>query len=99
MSCGKGGETGRARSEAAAAVAGGGGSGAATASVYSKGLLSEILDFVMGTGLIPADGEVWKTRRRAVVPALHKKYVASMVGMFGDCALHGAGGEAAGFGV
>lgn len=25
---------------------------------YSKGLLSEILDFVMGTGLIPADGEV-----------------------------------------
>lgn len=57
---------------------------------YSKGLLSEILDFVMGTGLIPADGEVWKTRRRAVVPALHKKYVASMVGMFGDCAAHGA---------
>ncbi|GBF96486.1 cytochrome P450 [Raphidocelis subcapitata] len=57
---------------------------------YSKGLLSEILDFVMGTGLIPADGEVWKTRRRAVVPALHRKYVASMVGMFGDCALHGA---------
>lgn len=40
---------------------------------YSKGLLSEILDFVMGTGLIPADGEVWKARRRAVVPALHKK--------------------------
>jgi hypothetical protein len=31
---------------------------------YSKGILSEILDFVMGTGLIPADGEVWKMRRR-----------------------------------
>ena len=57
---------------------------------YSKGLLSEILDFVMGSGLIPADGEVWKVRRRAVVPALHKRYVASMVGMFGDCAAHGA---------
>ncbi|GLC45871.1 hypothetical protein PLESTB_001447900 [Pleodorina starrii] len=56
---------------------------------YSKGLLSEILDFVMGTGLIPADGEIWKARRRAVVPALHRKYVASMVGMFGDCTLHG----------
>ncbi|EFJ40130.1 hypothetical protein VOLCADRAFT_100143 [Volvox carteri f. nagariensis] len=56
---------------------------------YSKGLLSEILDFVMGTGLIPADGEVWKARRRAVVPALHRKYVASMVGMFGDCTVHG----------
>ena len=25
---------------------------------YSKGILSEILEFVMGTGLIPADGEV-----------------------------------------
>lgn len=34
------------------------------ATKYSKGILSEILDFVMGTGLIPADGEVWKTRRR-----------------------------------
>jgi beta-ring hydroxylase len=33
----------------------------------------------MGQGLIPADGEVWKVRRRAIVPALHKKYVASMV--------------------
>ncbi|KAL6760138.1 cytochrome P450 [Haematococcus lacustris] len=56
---------------------------------YSKGLLSEILEFVMGTGLIPADGEVWRMRRRAIVPALHKKYVANMVGMFGDCTLHG----------
>jgi hypothetical protein len=26
------------------------------ASSFSKGLLSEILEFVMGTGLIPADG-------------------------------------------
>ncbi len=25
---------------------------------YSKGILSEILEFVMGTGMIPADGEV-----------------------------------------
>ena len=32
---------------------------------YSKGILAEILDFVMGTGLIPADGEVWRVRRRA----------------------------------
>ncbi|PSC75082.1 cytochrome P450 superfamily [Micractinium conductrix] len=60
------------------------------ASNYSKGLLSEILDFVMGQGLIPADGEVWKVRRRAVVPALHKKYLAAMVNMFGECAEHGA---------
>jgi beta-ring hydroxylase len=56
---------------------------------YSKGLLSEILDFVMGTGLIPADGEVWRVRRRAILPALHKRYIEAMVGMFGDCAVHG----------
>ena len=56
---------------------------------YSKGLLSEILDFVMGTGLIPADGEVWKTRRRAIVPSMHRKYIASMVTMFGQSTLHG----------
>lgn len=57
---------------------------------YSKGLLSEILDFVMGTGLIPADGEVWKVRRRVIVPALHKKYIDAMITMFGESALHGA---------
>ena len=57
---------------------------------YTKGLLSEILDFVMGQGLIPADGEVWRVRRRAVVPALHKKYITAMTEMFGDCALHGS---------
>ena len=28
------------------------------AASYSKGILSEILDFVMGSGMIPADGEV-----------------------------------------
>ncbi len=49
------------------------------AGAYSKGLLSEILDFVMGTGLIPADGQIWRTRRRAIVPSLHKKYIAAMV--------------------
>lgn len=50
---------------------------------YSKGILAEILEFVMGTGLIPADGEVWRVRRRAIVPALHQKYVTAMIGLFG----------------
>mmetsp|Transcript_6698 Transcript_6698/g.10270 ORF Transcript_6698/g.10270 Transcript_6698/m.10270 type:complete len:448 (-) Transcript_6698:3083-4426(-) len=57
---------------------------------FSKGLLSEILEFVMGTGLIPADGETWKIRRRVVVPSLHRKYVGSMVDMFGDCGVYGS---------
>ncbi|THU47879.1 hypothetical protein C4D60_Mb09t20300 [Musa balbisiana] len=50
---------------------------------YSKGILAEILEFVMGKGLIPADGEVWRVRRRAIVPALHQKYVAAMINLFG----------------
>lgn len=54
------------------------------ASAFSKGLLAEILEFVMGTGLIPADGEVWRVRRRAIVPALHRKYVQAMVGLFAE---------------
>ena len=41
------------------------------------------------TGLIPADGDVWKARRRAIVPSLHRKYIENMVRMFGDSALHG----------
>lgn len=57
---------------------------------YTKGLLSEILDFVMGQGLIPADGEVWRVRRRIILPALHKKYINAMTDMFGDCAIHGS---------
>ncbi|KAK3026609.1 hypothetical protein RJ639_040146 [Escallonia herrerae] len=51
---------------------------------YSKGILAEILEFVMGTGLIPADGEVWRIRRRTIVPALHQKYVAAMISLFGE---------------
>ncbi|XP_031403730.1 protein LUTEIN DEFICIENT 5, chloroplastic [Punica granatum] len=51
---------------------------------YSKGILAEILDFVMGKGLIPADGEIWRVRRRAIVPALHQKYVAAMINLFGQ---------------
>ncbi|RWR89019.1 protein LUTEIN DEFICIENT 5, chloroplastic-like protein isoform X1 [Cinnamomum micranthum f. kanehirae] len=51
---------------------------------YSKGILAEILEFVMGKGLIPADFEVWRVRRRAIVPALHQKYVAAMINLFGE---------------
>ncbi|EXC29901.1 Protein LUTEIN DEFICIENT 5 [Morus notabilis] len=51
---------------------------------YSKGILAEILEFVMGKGLIPADGEIWRVRRRAIVPALHMKYVAAMINLFGQ---------------
>ncbi|XP_002971637.2 protein LUTEIN DEFICIENT 5, chloroplastic [Selaginella moellendorffii] len=54
---------------------------------YSKGILAEILKFVMGTGLIPADGEIWRARRRAIVPSLHRKYVEKMIELFGRASL------------
>ncbi|CAL5342965.1 unnamed protein product [Camellia sinensis] len=56
---------------------------------YSKGILAEILEFVMGKGLLPAAGEIWRVRRRAIVPALHQKVsrwlhsVAAMISLFG----------------
>eukprot|EP00878_Enallax_costatus_P019732 GHUV01020825.1.p1 GENE.GHUV01020825.1~~GHUV01020825.1.p1 ORF type:complete len:523 (+),score=156.16 GHUV01020825.1:102-1670(+) len=53
---------------------------------YDKGVLAEILEPIMGKGLIPADLQTWKVRRRAIVPAFHKAYYESMVDMFARCA-------------
>ena len=52
---------------------------------YDKGVLAEILEPIMGKGLIPADLETWKPRRRAIVPSFHKAYIEAMVQMFGRC--------------
>eukprot|EP00970_Alexandrium_tamarense_P011252 scaffold2429_cov214-Alexandrium_tamarense.AAC.7 len=52
---------------------------------YCKGMLAEILEPIMGDGLIPADPKIWKVRRRAVVPGFHKKWLNNMVTLFGDC--------------
>jgi cytochrome P450 len=53
---------------------------------YDKGVLAEILEPIMGKGLIPADLETWKPRRRAVVPAFHAAYLDAMAAMFARCA-------------
>lgn len=52
---------------------------------YDKGLLAEILEPIMGKGLIPADLETWKIRRRVVTPAFHDQYLKVMTTMFGKC--------------
>jgi cytochrome P450 len=52
---------------------------------YDKGLLAEILEPIMGKGLIPADPVTWKTRRRQIVPAFHRAWLDHMVGLFGYC--------------
>jgi len=51
---------------------------------YCKGMLSEILEPIMGKGLIPADPVTWKVRRRAVAPAFHKRWLRRMVDLFAD---------------
>ena len=54
-------------------------------SLYDKGILAEILEPIMGKGLIPADPETWNIRRKAIVPAFHKAWLEHMVGLFGYC--------------
>jgi len=51
---------------------------------YDKGLLGEVLEDVMGKGLIPADFETWKVRRRAIVPGFHKAWLNYQLGQFGE---------------
>lgn len=51
---------------------------------YCKGMLAEILEPIMGKGLIPADPKTWKVRRRAIVPSFHKKWLNRMISLFGD---------------
>jgi len=56
------------------------------ATSFDKGVLAEILEPIMGKGLIPADLETWKIRRRALVPGFHAAWLEAMNGLFGDCA-------------
>jgi len=55
--------------------------------IASQGVLAEILEDIMGKGLIPADLETWKVRRRAIVPAFHAAFLNRAIAMFGDCSL------------
>jgi cytochrome P450 family 97 subfamily B polypeptide 3 len=53
--------------------------------IYDKGVLAEILEDIMGKGLIPADYATWKVRRRAIAPGFHKAWLTCMTGVFADC--------------
>ncbi|KAG1362616.1 carotene epsilon-monooxygenase, chloroplastic [Cocos nucifera] len=54
---------------------------------YAKGLVSEVSQFLFGSGFATAEGSLWTARRRAVVPSLHKKYLSVMVDkVFCKCA-------------
>ncbi|XP_021713831.1 cytochrome P450 97B2, chloroplastic isoform X1 [Chenopodium quinoa] len=52
---------------------------------YDKGVLAEILEPIMGKGLIPADLDTWKQRRRVIAPGFHALYLEAMVKVFTDC--------------
>ncbi|KAL4588254.1 hypothetical protein LXL04_001137 [Taraxacum kok-saghyz] len=52
---------------------------------YDKGVLADILEPIMGKGLIPADLETWKQRRRVIAPGFHTLYLEAMVQMFANC--------------
>ncbi|CAA7403368.1 unnamed protein product [Spirodela intermedia] len=55
---------------------------------YAKGLVAEVSEFLFGSGFAIAEGQLWTVRRRAVVPALHKRYLSVMVDkVFSKCAL------------
>ncbi|WCJ28108.1 Cytochrome P450 97B2 chloroplastic [Euphorbia peplus] len=52
---------------------------------YDKGVLADILEPIMGKGLIPADLETWKQRRRVIAPGFHALYLEAMAKVFTDC--------------
>lgn len=55
---------------------------------YQKGLVSEISNFLFGDGFATAEGDLWKARRKAVGPSLHKQYLETMVDRnFSECGL------------
>jgi len=52
---------------------------------FDKGILAEILAPILGNGLIPADPDVWRKRRRVISPAFHKKWLRSTLSLFDEC--------------
>lgn len=53
---------------------------------YTKGILTEVLEPIMGKGLIPADPVTWKVRRRAIVPGFHKQWLQETTDLISECA-------------
>ncbi|KAG9438953.1 hypothetical protein H6P81_019118 [Aristolochia fimbriata] len=52
---------------------------------YDKGVLADILEPIMGKGLIPADLDTWKQRRRVIAPGFHAMYLEAMAKVFIQC--------------
>jgi len=52
---------------------------------YTKGILTEVLEPIMGKGLIPADLATSKVRRKALVPGFHKQWLKKTTALIHEC--------------
>ncbi|XP_066329611.1 cytochrome P450 97B2, chloroplastic-like isoform X2 [Miscanthus floridulus] len=52
---------------------------------FLEGVLAEILKPIMGKGLIPADLDTWKQRRKVITPGFHALFIEAMVRTFTKC--------------
>ena len=48
-------------------------------------MLAEILEPIMGKGLIPADPDTWRMRRRVIMPGFHKRWLNRQISLFARC--------------
>ncbi|MEW5312950.1 MAG: hypothetical protein WDW38_004547 [Sanguina aurantia] len=56
--------------------------------IYEKGLVREVSEFLFGDGFAVADGEKWRSRRRAIAPSMHRAYLETMMDLvFGPSSL------------
>jgi len=53
---------------------------------FSKGILTDIMEPIMGDGLIPANKEIWAKRRPVVGAGFHGAWLKHMCGLFGTSA-------------
>lgn len=47
--------------------------------------MAEILKPIMGKGLIPADPETWRIRKKAISPGFHRAWYNAMCKTFTNC--------------
>ena len=58
------------------------------ADAFSKGILTDIMQPIMGDGLIPANRELWAKRRPVVGSAFHGTWLKHMTDLFGRSAMN-----------
>jgi len=54
---------------------------------FSKGILTDIMEPIMGDGLIPANKETWAKRRPVIGAGFHGAWLKHMCGLFGASAM------------